>query len=415
VIQVTVGGDVVSVNWPTVWDPTRFAFVDRPTGDQYVPLETLGVTVDGAGLRKALTLPAVDGKVLTLPAGVFSLADYVQGDGGTFMHGILIDSDIKGPHARGIVGSGAGTVLQMTPNSSHFTATSALAGGTSTGAKQVLVSTVQFYKIPGVEFGNLTVQGQPQPHYHHGIRINGDNAWVHHVKFLGASQGDNNSPPGETYSLMVSGGNPRVEDCEVDGRRSPTSAPASSSLIASNGSTNTVVSRVNTHDTAAGFGLVLWASTGLTTTDLWGSNLGTGTGGKNGSLVNHEMSAGTIRHYRPHITLDSFWSNPKRSQGKFPHMIFLQGTPGSTSQPNGYADTQIIDPTFDTWGGIPGGFAIAVDNAVKTLPQVIRAGVKQTPTVRPQEWVDSPKIDTSKAFWITNADAANPGTASVWG
>jgi hypothetical protein len=433
VIQVAVGSDTISVDWspaPSAWDPSQLGFTSRPIGDGYVAIETLGVTLDGVGLRKAAADPRANGKILTLPPGLFSLDDYAQGTG-TFMFGLMVNPDVGGSHIRGIVGSGAGTILQMTPNSSHFTKATVQGSGSA----PVQVATVMFYKgIDDVEFANLVVQGQPQgnpSHYHHGIRILG-HGHVHHVKFIGANQGDSNSPPGETYSLEAPYS--LVEDIEIDGRRSPTAAPTATSVIAFNGGSSVTLNRVWAHDLISGFGVVAWNSMGVTLNDLWVDRPGTGTGGKAGSAINFELSGGPIRVNRLHVNLDEAWTNPAwgsppkadpkkpaaRNQGHFPHVLFLQTPNGSAqTKTNAWADVTITDPVFDPWGGV-GGFAIAMDNislAQGNFPKVIVGGVTLTPVVRPTLWVDNAGFDPKKNYWVGNASVppANPGAASVWG
>jgi hypothetical protein len=418
-VTVRAAGEEAVVDYETAsapWSPARLGFIDRPTGADYVAIETLGVPLTGVGIRQAAAHPAAAGKVLTLPAGVFEFVDYAQGDGAKFMHGLMVNLDVTPRCIRGIVGSGAGTVLQMAANSSHFNASTVLTGGTSTGAQQALVSTVQFYRVNDVEFGNLTVQGTPQPgeHYNHGVRINGDNAWVHHVRFAGAARGGGNSPPGETYALMVAGRDPVIEDCELDGRRSPSSAPVGSTLIGGLGCTNFVARRVYAHDMLSGFGAVQWEGSGWTTEDFWVARPGTGTGGMNGCHTNHEMNkGGPIKHIRPHIDLDAWYGptdgRPRRTSGKFPHFVLMQATGAST--PDAYSAMQIIDPVHDSWGGVKGGFAIARDAAVTSLPTVTRGGVTLTPVIRAKWWEDKPAFDPAKNYWV----AGLSGDASTWG
>lgn len=429
-VTVRIGSDVATVELdttPVAWTPAQLGFIRRPTGSSYVAIEDLGVTLDGEGIRKAAVHPLAVGKVLTLPMGVFAFRDYAQGDGQKFMHGLMVNSDVNPKSIRGIVGSGSATVIQMTPDSSHFTFESAQqTGGTSTGAKQVLCSTIQFYKINDVEIGNLTVQGTPQPdeHYNHGIRINGDNAWVHHVRFAGAARGGGNSPPGETYALMVAGKTPLIENVEIDGRRTITTSPVGSTAIAGTGCTNFRARRVYVHDLLSGFGAVQWEGSGWTTEDFWVARPGSnsyvgpgkepGTSGWNGCHTNHEMNkGGPIRHIRPHVVLDAWFGptdgRPRRTSGKFPHFVLMQATGSST--PSAYADMQIIDPVHDSWGGIPGGFAVARDAAVTSLPTVIQNGVTLTPVIRPKWWEDKPTFDPKRNYWV----AGLSGDASTWG
>src|SRR5690606_16884626 len=109
------------------------------------------------------------------------------------------------------------------------------------------------------------------------------------------------------------------------------------------------------HDLYSGFGVVQWEGVGMTTEDMWVVRPGTGTGGWNGAHTNHEKGAGPIRHIRPHVILDGWWGptdgKPRRNNSKFPHFIFLR--PDNTED---YVDVEIIDPVFDSWGGLPGGF-----------------------------------------------------------
>jgi hypothetical protein len=363
-------------------------------------------------LRLAARHPLANGKKLTLPEGVFSLSDFAQGDGGVFMHGLMMHTGVyPGANIRGIVGSGAGTVIQMVPNSSHFTMTSAQQ---NTTPPQYLTTAIWFYQIDNVEFGNLTLQGTDQPHLYHGLRINGANAYVHHVAFKGAGYGTFNMPPGETYSLAIAGTNPRIEDCEFDGRRTVGGARVSSTVIGVLGCTNAVIRRCYAHDMLSGFGVVQWQGAGLTTEDFWVERPGTSTGGYNGAHTNHEMGTGPIRHIRPHVDLDAYWGptdgRTRRNLGKFGHFVFLQETTPSQSNPTAYTDTIITDPVHDSWGGLVGGFAITRD-ITTTYPKVVKDGITLAPVLRPSWWLDTPTIDVDTQYWVTGTS----GNASVWG
>lgn len=395
---------------PVNWTPAALGFVPRPTGANYVRIEDLGV---GNNLRAAARHPSANGKILTLPVGSFTLNDFTQGDGGVFMHGLMMHTGVY-PNAniRGIVGSGEGTVIQMEANSSHFTMESAKQ---NTSPPQYLTTLIWFYQIDNVEFGNLTLQGTEQPHLYHGLRINGANARVHHVKFKGAGYGTFNMPPGETYSLAIAGVNPLIEDCEFDGRRAASGQPVSSTVVGVLGCTNAVIRRCYAHDMLSGFGVVQWQGAGLTTEDFWVARPGSGTGGYNGAHTNHEMGTGPIRHIRPHIDLNAWWGptdgRTRRNNGKFGHFVFLQETTPSQSKPAAYADTEIIDPVFDSWGGIAGGLAITIDT-ISPLPKVIRGGAQMSPVVRPKWWEDKPTpFNPATQFWVTDTE----GDGSVWG
>ena len=404
---------------PSSWTPLQLGFIPRPTGTEYVAIEDLGVSIDGEGLRAAMRDPAAVGKVVTLPVGVFEFNDYTEGDGGKYMHGLMINRDVNPNQARGIVGSGSGTIIQMAANSSHFTASTSDGKGSTAyqiSGNQYLCSTIQFYNFANVEFGNLTVQGTAQPHLHHGIRINSNNAHIHHLRMLGAGYGSFNMPPGETYPLMVSGVSPLIEDIEIDGRRDGVT-PNSSTAIGLLGCTNSLVKRSYMHDLTSGFGMVQWEGAGLTTEDVWVTRPGTGTSGYNGCHTNHEVGGGVIRHYRPRIEIDGYWGptdgKPRRNNSKFGHFMFLGGTGGLTDTEL-YIDAQIIDPVYDSWGGLPGGFCILLDEVAinaSVKPKVIVNGVTRTGVIRPNWWQDVPAIDTASQYWI----GANSGNGSLWG
>jgi hypothetical protein len=406
------------------WTPAQLAFVARPSGPGYIRLEDIpGV---GDDLRLASAHQAADGKVITLPGRQFWLKDFSQTAGADpkWSHGLLVHSTVGKYHCRGFVGSGANTAISMVPMSSHFTETNGRQG--TLGTTQQPQNTILFYGIPDVEFGNLVLQGTPQPHYYHGFRSTGDRTHVHHLKTMGAAQGGQNMPPGETYSCAVGGKDSLVEDSEFDGRRALDGKAISSTVVATLAATNPVIRRCHMHDLLSGFGIVQWSGRGLYTEDVWVTRPGTGTSGWNGAHTNHETGTGPIRHVRPHIELDAFWKNPvinkvtrypdrppARHQGKFPHFIFLSGTGGLTD-PERYTDVEITDPVYDTWGGIPGGFAIMMDTVAakaSVKPKVKINGATLTGLVRPQWHVDAPAIDTSKQYWI----GANDGAGSVWG
>lgn len=387
------------------WTPDKLGFIARPTGPDYVRIEDLGV---GSDLRKAAVHPGAHGKVVTLPVGQFTLDDFAQGDG-KFMHGLMVSGTAK-TRCRGIVGSGADTVISMVPNSSHFTAATGAQGTENT--TQFPQNIILFYGVDGVEFGNLTLAGTPQPHYHHGFRSTG-RTHVHHLRTLGAAQGGYNMPPAETYSCAVGGVGSVIEDSEFDGRRAPGEKPVSSSVVATLAATNAVIRRCHMHDLLSGFGIVQWEGQGLTTEDVWVTRPGTGVSGYNGAHTNHEKGAGPIKHVRPRITLDGYWGptdgKTRRNSSKFPHFIFLR-----PDLVDDYADVQIIDPVYDSWGGIKGGFAIMCDDvaAKSPMPRVIIDGKTLTGVIRPRWWVDGPTpFDPTTQYWV----AANSGDGSVWG
>lgn len=402
-------GDTYTPVAPAGWTPNDLTFTSRPTGPDYVRIEDLGTS----DLRVAARHPSANGKILTLPVGTYTLNDFAQGDNGVFMHGLIMHTGLyPGANIRGIVGSGAGTIIQMVPNSSHFTMESAQQ---NTTPPQYLTTAIWFYQIDNVEFGNLTMQGTAQPHLYHGLRINGANAKVHHVRFKGAGYGTFNMPPGETYSLAIAGTNPLIEDCEFDGRRQTSdTTPVSSTVIGVLGATNAVIRRCYAHDMLSGFGVVQWQGAGLTTEDFWVARPGSGVSGYNGCHTNHEMGTGPIRHIRPNINLDAWWGptdgRPRRNNGKFGHFVFMQDTTPAQSNPAAYADTIITDPVYDSWGGVVNGFAITVDT-ITPYPQVIKNGVTRTPVVRPKWWEDIPAINVNTQYWVTDTE----GDGSVWG
>lgn len=400
---------------PEAWTPAALQFLpSRPTGSGYVAIESLAGVAAG-DLRAAAVHPDAHGKVITLPNGLYQLNDFAQGDGNKFMWGLMVNPSLSTYRCRGFFGSGAGTVIQMVPNSSRFTQENGTVAA-GDGVTQFQQNIFGFYNVDNVEIANLVVQGVEMQHWHHAVRVNGNNAYIHHVRMYGAAYGNHCVPPGETYSFAATGTGLRIEDCEFDGRRSVGGPVVSSTVLATLNATNPELKRLWIHDLKSGFGCVQWQGTGFYSEDMWVARPGSGVSGFNGCHTNHENGRGPVRHVRPHIELDAYYGptdvpgKTRRTQGKFGHFILLRPSPA-----DGYADMRIEDPVYDSWGGIAGGFCILLDETAITQtakPIVVKNGVEMTGVIRPKWWEDKPTpFNPATQYWI----GANSGDGSLWG
>jgi hypothetical protein len=260
-----------------------------PTGDQYVSYSALNPN-GTLSFRQVLTaVPA--GKILTLPAGTFTIGADFRDQGSTFC--LLMPTNVGG-----IVGSGPeSTILQMAPNSS----TRAAEVPTATGA----VNTFNLMAVQHSNFQlkNLQVKGTPQGHYYAGVRFGTGGTLTGIVidgcKFVNCGPGYANYPPGENMSVnLYRTDGAQMLNCEVDCRNPDTGLPESSSPIGINEATNTLIQDTYAHHAIAGM-VTFWRCRGIHTVRLLSELNGSGSGDFSGAGINHEECDGTILHEAP--------------------------------------------------------------------------------------------------------------------
>jgi hypothetical protein len=194
----------------------------RPTGPGYVRYEDLllsGETLAGADPTKVMARLA-QAAVITFPEGEFI--------GHDFNNGYFACIDIP-KLCTGLWGSGPGTLGGSTGTIFSIAPGSSTKGGTTPGAPtQTQGGTTQCTVLRqlsgsgGFILKNLQVRGTDQGHNFHGVEIsNNAGAVLFDGIFVNGWQGDNGSPPGETFgsSIYNAGGGSTITNCEADGRR----------------------------------------------------------------------------------------------------------------------------------------------------------------------------------------------------
>lgn len=424
--------------------------------DTHIRLTTLGLTLDGDGLRQASTHPNANNKILLVPEGRYELDGYKVGDQASrFVAGIMLNKDLNANAFAGIVGAGVGkTIIGMKAGSSQFRDE---ASANKPDQSYNYVATIHWYQKPCKELSHFTLEGADFPHFYNGILVNGGSGtYIHDMEFIGAARGGWNMPPAETYPLGLNGvSEPRVVDVYFDGvsPNSPDGQPWSSTAIGFNGATMTEgkgeFTRVVGRNLISGFLGVSYKSTGTITTDCVMDLPGIFAHGLNGCFWNHELSKGRIRHYRPVINLDAIWgptdrpaktaerpfarrrvsqalvkkyvrntdatkyinswANPQGDTcddvGKFGHMTFW-----NTGEVTAYKDAEIHDPVFDSWGEKVGSFAITCDSktsgGITTMPKLFIGGVQRTAVERYQWGNDKDAsgntipFDPARNYWV---------------
>lgn len=400
----------------------------RRSGPGYVAIEDLGVTLDGDGLVKAVKIASTLNKQITLPGKDFLIKDYTMGTAGTnFLSGIMLNPNIgtKAIGFSGTIDTRTGlpvTGIGMVPNSSHFT------GGVNGTAYSPTLDKTQSQQATlwgegalDYRFQDFNLLGSQQPHYHHGIRTaKAKSTLIENVHAYGASQGDSNSPPGETYTWGVT--NATLINCTATGMLNGVlhSATIGGFFGSMSNQTNVCV-----EDMIAGFHTVWWETTG--THNVIGGYTkrpGTGTSGKNGSGFNIERSAnGAVYNIQNHEwLLDGAWPNPligvpgkraypnlpvPRHEGKFGHVIIL-GESGKDSRPI----LNVIEPTYDPWGHPgKGGFHVYREYVPNATVKVVDGGVTLSKVYLPQWWVAPASFDPAKQYY----ESDNVGQSGIWG
>lgn len=314
-----------------------------PTGTQFVSYNSLAVA--GDTLRTVLT-KVPQGKILTLPNGIYEFTDFAQSN-----YGVLVPANVGG-----IWGSGTGSVLRMTPNTS-----------TRASAVPTTAGTTNPYRLIGTKtanqlFKNFQLQGTAQGHLYGGLSIAGSSSAplsgivVDGVTFNGANPGNSSSPPGETFGLGTNHTDGlQVLNCSFDGRDA--GGGYCSSLIGFNSSTNTYVANTTCQYSWYGAGITYWLCDGIHSKNLVSKY--NGWGGTGGHGINHENVGGTVLHESPTLFIDLTHGHGKH--------ISLQN---SSSQ--GYVNNPNVSLTNITHdAGVTGGcFMVLIGDSYEGRTQV---------------------------------------------
>lgn len=256
----------------------------RPAGAGYVRWEDLYSSAAADTLRTVLGKSQAAGKVLTMPAGDFRLADFAQGTG--------VYSLPNGP--LGVVGS-------VDANGKPITQLGILPG-TSTKGKTVAAlasgSTNPYYLLDAItganytEFGNLLFSGNAG-HLHGGMRVRNDNGTAHlyNVELANAAPGSGHVPPVETFGVdlwhILAA---LLENVQADG------GGAAGSLLGFNNVGKSVVKDSTLANGKNGHGATWWLCGDVETDNVISK----------GNLVefNHENVSGKTLHNSPTLQPD---------------------------------------------------------------------------------------------------------------
>lgn len=241
----------------------------------------------GETIAQVLLNPALAGKYLKLPVGVFEVSDYRNASAA-----IIVPRNVLG-----ILGEGSNTIIRMKPMTSTFAA--------SVPPQSAAPSTNQLYLLrmnDGLEkqlIKDVWFQGTAQGHMQNGVMIGNSKSGttIENVLFTGFD-GNAGSPPGETFALnwwRGSGGQTR--SIEVDGYRWSGDTYETrvrgdlvgASPIGWNSHDGARVYDTYTHDSAFGMP-TFWQSNSAETWNLQSV--------RNVIGINHEESFG-ITHHQP--------------------------------------------------------------------------------------------------------------------
>lgn len=159
-----------------------------------------------------------------------------------------------GTTRRGLIGSGIGnTILQMTASTSTRSGEVPTAAGTT---NQLYLG---YFEQDNLLLKCFTVQGTSQGHLYNGFRLHGVNGGsFSNIKMIGASPGNNNIPPGETFAFNeYQGGGNHYEQMEIDGDNT-----GATGFGANNYAGATYVD-CYAHDHPYSAGWALWQGTGV--------------------------------------------------------------------------------------------------------------------------------------------------------
>jgi hypothetical protein len=148
--------------------------------------------------------------------------------------------------------------------------------------------------VSGIDWGGFAVVGTDQGHLYNGVRIGYSSAPHIHDFFIGGIPGDDNAPPGETFSLNLwHAPNALIEGGVIDGRNQA-GVPVAASLIGLNNADNVTVRLTTANYANSGIGFTGWKSRNITVTDCNFS--------RNRRALNFEQCGGFINLTRVDMT-----------------------------------------------------------------------------------------------------------------
>lgn len=340
---------------------------DPATGRSWSTVRYEDVFVSGDTFQQTLNR-VIGGKILTLPAGTFTITGFANG----FNDGVRIGSG-GATGCIGIAGSGRSTIIRLIGSSSS--------GGNIIGVDRLGAGPAYF--------GNFQLQSDDQAAAGYaGIFIaNAPASLVEWVYLNGAFKGYANFPPGETFGVNFLNSNSCViRDSEVDCRNRVTGARQGASPVGWNGSAgnyaqNALVQRCYLHHGLAGM-LTFWQTNNVTCDRYHGWSLGSGSGQLSGSQINLEEVTGSVRlNYCRLYAYGSFykqfgWPNDPLATGN----VDFAFAEASTIQD--MTDLAVLEPRFDV--GVNGLLTVSnykgyqstggLLNKITTQPRITKNG-----------------------------------------
>jgi hypothetical protein len=254
----------------------------------------------GENINTVLAKPALAGKILKLPAGVFEVSNFQT------TAAIHIPANVKG-----IVGSGNDTIIRVKANTSTYAKS---VPAQSTGQTNPLNIIKMNDGLQPQILSHFWLQGTEQGHLYNGLSIGKSKpgSSVTNLLITGIP-GNSNTPPGETFGLNWWRSSDSVtRDVEIDGYRWTGNTYASrvkgvvvgSSGFGYNSHDRAKLYNVYVHDHSTGMP-TFWQSNNAQTWNLKSI--------RNKIAINHERSFGTVHHQpvfhssltRRHITFNS--------------------------------------------------------------------------------------------------------------
>lgn len=276
-----------------------------------------------------------NGKILTLPAGVYEWSNFLNSGNG-YWDGIKVPSNVGG-----IYGSGTGqTILRMKANTSTIGGNTAVIPPSS-GTNQA--NLISFYGS-GCQVNQLQFQGTPQGHYYNGVAVAGGGAGspitgvtFSDVWFNGCAPGYAGQPPGETFMFSTYyANNTSCYRCEFSGLNPQTGAGGyAASPCGWNNSTNAYLEDCYFHDCAFST-LTFWQTTGIHTLRCTVKDCATAIPA---ALINHENVAGAVLHDQLQLLL----THPSDYAGN--HVSLANGT---------YPNNTNVTFSEPSWSALPG-------------------------------------------------------------
>lgn len=243
------------------------------------------VAKPGENINTVLAKPALVGKILKLPTGVFEVSNFKT------TAAIQVPAGVKG-----IVGSGYNTIIRIKTNTSTYAKS---VPAQSTGQTNPLNVMKMNDGLEPQVLSDFWLQGTEQGHLYNGISIGRSKpgSSVANVLITGIP-GNSNTPPGETFGLnWWKGSDSITRDVEIDGYRWTGNTYATrvkgpnvgASGFGYNSHDRAKLYNVNVHDHNYGMP-TFWQSNDAETWNLQSI--------RNRIGINHERSFGTI-HHRP--------------------------------------------------------------------------------------------------------------------